>query len=122
MKKASTWVLVLLVIASVSVQANAEGLAAEESTRASTIGTSLIYDGTTAYCEVTVIAPNKSIRVSISLREGNTLIASWYESGTSSLSISKSTTVVSGHTYTMYVNVTIDGTPVYVPSTTKTCP
>ncbi len=117
MKKIASFMLVIIILFAFTASAYAE-----EPLRVNTIIPSLSFQGTTAYCEVLVTAPGKSISVSMELYEGANLIASWNGSGTSIVSLSKKATVESGHTYTLSVDGTINGTAFSAPDITRTCP
>ena len=92
-------------------------------TRVSSIKPSLGFSGTAAICQVTVMGDNASqhIQVTMKLMYGTIQVASWSGSGYGYVYLDKSATVFSGRTYTLVVEVTMDGVvkdPVYI---TKTC-
>ena len=81
----------------------------------------LQFTGTTANCKGTVIA-NGSISVTLELWQGSTKLVSWPGSGSGYVQISQPYTVVSGVTYTLRLNGTINGVSFPEISETKTCP
>ena len=92
-------------------------------TRELSISHSLSFSGTAAICRVTVVGDKASqhIQVTMKLMYGTIQVASWSGSGYGYVYLDKSATVFSGRTYTLVVEVTMDGVvkdPVYV---TKTC-
>lgn len=93
------------------------------STRALRVVPTLSFSGTTATCKATVTGDNTSqyIQVNMKLMYGNTTVASWSGSGYGYVYLSKTAAAVSGRTYKLVVQVTLDGVvkdPVYV---TKAC-
>lgn len=81
----------------------------------------LTFTGTTANCSVTVISNSDEIEVELSLWNGSSLVASWEDSGTTYVTISKTCAVTDGETYTLKVNGTINGTAFAEQSVTRTC-
>lgn len=82
----------------------------------------LTFSGTTATCSTLIKQYGSNIHVTMELYRGSTFITSWSKSGTNRVSINETRLCTSGQTYTLQVNVTVDGSPVYVPPVTKTCP
>ena len=107
--------LALAVILCVSVPA----LAAVQSTVA--IPT-LSFNGTTANCNVRILASGLYIDATLSLYCGGTLIDSWSDSRYHRVDLSGTASVVSGNTYTLTVSGTAGGTPISSTPVTKTCP
>lgn len=72
---------------------------------------SLTFNGTLATCAVTVVADNSrdEIEVEAELFKDGDSYRHWTGSGTGSLRFSRVATVTKGHTYTLEVDVTIDG-------------
>lgn len=79
--------------------------------RSTTRSLALEFEGTTAYCEATVTSPGKTIDVTMALKEGNTVIDSWSDSGTSYVTLEGKCTVTKGVTYTLEVSGTANGVP-----------
>lgn len=82
----------------------------------------LSFTGTIANCKFTMTQFGSNINVTMELWRGNTRIASWPATASSSLMISKTKTVTRGATYTLKAYGTIDGVSFTAPSVTKTCP
>lgn len=92
-------------------------------TRALSVNPQLSFSGTTAKCVAIVNGDNTSqyIQITMTLMYGNTTVASWSGSGYGYVYLSKTAAAVSGRTYKLVVQVTLDGVvkdPVYV---TKAC-
>jgi hypothetical protein len=81
----------------------------------------LTFDGTTALCQVTVTEFGKEIFATLELWQGKRFIASWSDSATTRLEISKRCAVESGLLYTLTANGTIDGEPFEEASVTVRC-
>ena len=81
----------------------------------------LQFTGTTADCKGTVIASG-AISVTLELWQGSTKLVSWPGSGSNYVQISQPYTVVSGVTYTLKLNGTVNGVSFTEVSETKTCP
>lgn len=77
-------------------------------------------NGSTATCTVTAVADNISehLEATIKLYRGSTLIATWYEDGYGYINFKETKTVLSGYTYKLTVDLTVDG--VAVPQATAT--
>lgn len=82
----------------------------------------LDFNGTTATCSVRISAPGKTIKATMQLWQGNTLVDSWSGSGTSTLRLSETHSVTKGKTYTVRVTCTVNGSSYAVNPVTKTCP
>ena len=83
---------------------------------------SLIFNGTTAECSVLVSAAGKDINVSLELWQGETLLITWSEAGTSSVRIYGTYDCEPGQTYTLTLKGSIDGNPVHTTSVSGTVP
>lgn len=70
----------------------------------------LTFDGTTACCKA-VVTSTGSIDVTMTLKQGNTVLESWSKSGSTSVSLQGEHTVTKGGTYTLEVSGTANGTP-----------
>ena len=81
----------------------------------------LQFTGNTANCKGTVISSG-SISITLELWQGSTKLVSWPGSGNGYVQISQPYTVVSGVTYTLKLNGTINGVSFPEVSETKTCP
>lgn len=82
----------------------------------------LTFSGTTANCYILVKEAGASIDVTMKLYKGSTLVKSWTKSGTGRVELNKTWTCISGQSYTLNADVTIDGFPISVTPVTKTCP
>lgn len=71
--------------------------------RAIPVTPTLTFDGTTALCGVTVSSYGKNISVTLELWNGNILVDTWSKNGISIVTISKSSLVSKGNTYTLKV-------------------
>lgn len=91
------------------------------SVRAAAVYPSLQFSGTTAICKGTV-SGSGSISANLELWQGSTKLISWPGSGNGFVQISETYTVVSGVTYTLKLNGTINGVSFPEASVTKTCP
>ena len=91
--------------------------------RVSTIVPSLSFSGTTATCSLRVTGESTSehIEATIKLYLGNIPVATWTAEGDGYLFFSKTTGVNKGYTYTMKVQLTIDGEECYVSDVSGTC-
>lgn len=114
-KRISAFVMVLMLVFATSISA----LAVEP--RLPFASPTLTFEGTKAKCEVTIIRSGKEIDATLSLWNGNTLIASWPGSGTSAVYIDGTCNVIKGQTYTLKVTGTADNVPFDEQSVTKTC-
>lgn len=117
MKKAIILVLTLMLVASILI------LPASATARTLTIIPSLEFSGTTAYCDLTVVAnPDEEIRATIKLWHGSTCLKGWTVTDEYSLDFLGTCPVVSGQTYRMTADVSIDGVAKPQVSQTRTCP
>lgn len=91
--------------------------------RAMSIAPGLSFSGTTAYCEVTVCTDyvTSEIDATMKLWNGSTCIATWTASDTGILGMNKTKTVTKGVTYTLTVDVTINGVAEDRVSISRTC-
>lgn len=89
---------------------------------ATSVTSSLSFSGTTANCRVSIVEIGKEIDASLELWCGSTLVDSWSGSATSQLVITGTHSVVSGQTYTLKVNGTINEVAFSSAPITKTCP
>ncbi len=90
-------------------------------TRAVVPKASLEFNGTTAICSVRVTEVGKTIKATMQLWQGNTLVDFWSGSGTSTLRLSETHSVTKGKTYTVRVTCTVNGSSYAVNPATKTC-
>jgi len=118
MKKRTLVSLVLLAILLLSMIVTA--YAAEE--RATHINADLIYSGTTANCTVLISSPGDEIEATVELWRGSVCLSRWAAEAEDFLEIDESRQVLSGSTYVMTVNGSIDGVPFDEVSITKRCP
>lgn len=82
----------------------------------------LTFSGTTANCHILVKEAGSSIDVTMKLYKGSTLVKSWSKSATGRVELSKTWTCISGQSYTLDADVTVNGSPVTVMPITETCP
>lgn len=82
----------------------------------------LSFSGKSATCGCNVSDLGKTLQVTMELRDGTTLVDSWYKSGTSKVMMSQTATVTRGRTYTLSVRVMINGVSYGPYSITKQCP
>lgn len=87
-----------------------------------TINPSLDFDGTTAECQVTVVGNNMSehITVVMKLMHGNTCVKAWLNDDYGYVYMLTYANVTKGQTYTLYIEVTVNGVaqqPVYISGT-----
>lgn len=88
----------------------------------SVASTSLDFSGTTATCTTTVNQLGASIDITMSLYRGTSLVKTWTKSGANKVTLSKTRSCISGQTYTLEADVTVNGVSVNVTPITKTCP
>lgn len=81
----------------------------------------LSFNGTTASCSA-LIKGNGAINATLELWQGNILVNSWSNSGTTGIVIQGSATVSHGQTYTLTVTGTVGGTTINATPVTGTCP
>ena len=114
MKKPALLVALVLLL---SVPATAN------SSRISSVMPSLSFSGTTANCECWIIEDSQYsyIVVTMKLMSGNTCLKTWSKAGAGSVTMSETTTVTKGQTYTLTVDVMVNGTSRPQYSVTKTC-
>lgn len=107
MRKMSLILAVVLLLTTLAVPA----LAAQP--RAITIMPSITVNGTTATCDVRCVAERTSdeLVATIRLYRGSTLIATWVEEANGYIFFNKTKTVTSGYTYTLTVDLTVNGDP-----------
>lgn len=117
MKKPICLVLVAIFLVSVPVSAYAA------TSRDIIARPNLSFDGTTAKCVATVIGDTTSevISVTVKLWYGSTCLQTWTATGNGYVALSKTATVTAGRTYTMTVDVTINGVAKDRISKTGTC-
>ena len=90
-------------------------------TRAIQIRPALTFNGTTATCEVLVGSGTDDLKVTMTLRDGNTIVAMWSDSGTGMVHLLAHRTVTKGKTYTLTVTGTRNGVAFEAHSVTRTC-
>ena len=76
--------------------------------------------GTTATCSAKVTYLGQYIEATLELWQGGTLVASWNNTGTSSVTVSGNATIVHGLTYTLTVSGTANGVSFPPQSITRT--
>lgn len=115
-KRTVALLLVVVLILSVSVQATA---------KIQTISPLLQFSGKTANCYVEVSADKATdkIEITASLWRGSTCLETWTESGYEYVYLSESKTVsISGVTYKLTADVTINGKALPQVESTAKCP
>lgn len=115
MKKLTFFLVLALAIISITI-----GASAKES-RVTQVSPRLSFSGTTAYCSVVITDAGSKIDATLSLWQGNTLIASWSGHSTSYLTLSGNASIQKGHTYTLKVTGTQNGKHFTATPITKTC-
>lgn len=94
-------------------------------TRAETVAPYLWFDGKTAHCSVEVTAdhPNDPITITATLWRGSTDLATWTETGYGIVLLDESKVVsVTGVTYKLTADVTVNGEVFEQVYTTAKCP
>ncbi len=76
--------------------------------------------GNTAKCKATVNYQGLYINATLELWQGNTLVASWTNSGMDSVTVSGNATIIHGLTYTLTVSGTAGGVEFTPRSITRT--
>ena len=117
-KRVFTFVLVIALAMGATLCSSA---AAEIEPRALQVHTSLTFSGTIANCEATVISGTDDLKVTMTLRDGNTIVAMWSDSGTGLVHLLAHRTVTKGKTYTLTVTGTRNGVAFEAHSVTRTC-
>lgn len=84
---------------------------------------SLSFDGTTANCSIFVAgtAPSDEVSATLQLWKGNICIAAWKQESTTYVSIKETATVEKGETYTLTVDISINGVPQATVPVSRTC-
>ena len=82
----------------------------------------LTFSGTTANCYICVKEAGSSINVTLKLYKGSTQIKSWNLTGTNKVEETKTCTCISGQTYTLRADVTVNGVPITITPVTRVCP
>lgn len=82
----------------------------------------LEFDGTTASCEFMLSSIGDTITVTMKLWQGDTLVDSWTQTGTSKVSMSKTSEVSRLKMYTLEVSGTCGGVAFGPVSVSKRCP
>ena len=89
--------------------------------QATRVKPSLSFNGTTASCSATVKGSGEII-ATLELWQGSTLVASWSGTGTVSVFLHGTATVLHGQTYTLTVSGTVGGVEINAVPVTRTCP
>ena len=84
----------------------------------------LSFSGTTVICSANVAGnlSTDSVKISLTLRENGTAVASWNASGTGRASLTKTYAGKSGASYSLTLNYSINGTAQPAATVTQTCP
>ena len=84
----------------------------------------LSFDGTTAICSVTCRGENSrdDLDVTLTLYQGRNEVCSWSDSGTDRVSVSGECRVVSGKSYKLTVEYSVNGKAKTQESTSGVCP
>jgi len=83
---------------------------------------SLSFSGSTANCSSEITYMGKDISATMELWQGTTLIAVWFGSGSNSVSISGSASIITGRTYTLKVYGTANGISFEAVPVSRSCP
>ena len=115
MKKLA-FLLAFVILVSMPLEANAVA-------RITPASPKLTFSGSTAICDVSVTGNIASdyITVTMTLKLGDNYITSWTESGYGYVYMKKNTSVGVGSTYTLIVDITINGVAYDPISVEKTC-
>ena len=89
--------------------------------RATTVSPTLSFSGTTANCKVIITSYGDDVEATMELWNGNTLVDSWSDEGTTALTITGSCRVIKGVTYTLKVSGTAGGRVFESSPISKTC-
>lgn len=93
-----------------------------QETRSISSSPELTFDGNTALCEFACSSLGDTITVTMKLWQGDTLVNSWTQTGTSKISMSKTCEVSRLKMYTLEVSGTCDGVAFGPISVSKRCP
>lgn len=116
MKKVLAVIAIIVLLFVIPVEANA-------ATRGLMISPQMSFSGTTANCGVVVSANSgEIITVSLRLWHGSTCLMGWNARGESFLEFSDTCPVVSGQTYRLTADVTINGVAQDQVAISRTCP
>lgn len=118
MKKTKFFAVVILVVMSLCMAAQAADMRAAGGTP------NLSFNGTTAVCSVRCKGNVSSDQVSakLTLYQGKTVVDSWSGSGKNYVTVSGQHKVTSGKSYTLTLTYSINGVSQTAKSTTATCP
>lgn len=91
--------------------------------RATITSPKLSFSGTTATCKVTIVGNNTSeyIQATMKLMNGTTCIATWNASGYGYVTMTKTATVTKNRSYTLVLDVSINGVQQDPASVSGTC-
>lgn len=110
--------VIILILAAVMLLA----IPAQATSRATTFMPSLTFEGATAKCGIVILGgTHDQIEVTLSLWHGNQLIDTWSEEGTGYLRMAETATVTKGNTYTMKVDLSINGEELDILPISKKC-
>lgn len=107
-----------LVVLALSISAQAAEL------RTNNVKPTLSFNGTTASCSVICRgnSSNDTIDVTLTLYQGSSFVNSWSGSGKGRVALSGSCEAVSGKSYKLVVDYSVNGESKSSAYTTKTCP
>ena len=111
-KQISAFFLVIAILAGI--------ISASASTQSIGNDLGLAFNGTTATCTSSVAEIGSEIKVTMTLRQGNTQVQSWTKTDYDVVYMSEQCNVSKGKTYTLEVSYTIDGASMPGQSITKT--
>ncbi len=112
--------IIMVMVTIFSISAYATAAQTEEGNRLVAPTPTLTFVNGTAKCKVTLRASGQYIDATLELRQGNTVIDSWSDTGTGLLILSGSAPVTSGLPYTLTVSGSIGGVDFIPSSVTKT--
>lgn len=115
-RRICVWMALIALVLSVSVQA--------VELRYVTARPSLTFNGTTAFCSAVCRgdSSNDKINATLTLYQGSTYVDSWSGSGKDRVALSGTCEAVSGKSYKLVVDYSVNGESKPSVSTTKTCP
>lgn len=115
-RRICVWMALIVLVLSVSVQA--------AEMRVISAKPMLSFNGTTAFCSVICRgdSSNDTIDVTLTLYQGSSYVNSWSDSGKGRVALSGTCEAVSGKSYKLVVDYSVNSVSKPSVSTTRTCP
>ncbi len=82
----------------------------------------LTFSNGNAICKTEITYAGQTIQATMKLYKGSTLIGTWSGQNVGKLTLTGSRAAISGQTYTLTITASVNGSPISVPSITKTAP